>query len=585
MGSFTWILNLIAGLAMFLYGMKIMGEGLEKSAGNQMSQIIDKLTGNIFKGLLIGTLVTALIQSSSATTVMVVGFINAGLMNLTQAVGVILGANIGTTVTSVLISMEDINASAIWVLNIFKPSFLAPLAVTAGVILLFFSNKKKYHYIGEILAGFGILFIGMESMSDAMGFLKDSPMFGNIMQGLSNPVLGILVGLVLTVIIQSSSASVGILQAASATGLIGFSTAAAIILGENIGTCVTAVIASMGANRESKKAAWLNVLFKTVGMLIFIIALYVFGIGKLLPVWSRVATKTNIAVFHIIFNIINSFLMIPISGLLVRLVDRLIPVRTSDNEHTTLDERLLQTPTLALAQARRELMNMMHATKESVDIGYELLQTPKHADEDKLDALEDKIDIYESNITQYLIKVSDEPMTPAENVAISTMFHVITDIERIGDHAYNISYSLNKLFDEGNSFSASAKDELIKMYKAVNRMVDKTVSAFENGDAKLAADIQAIEDVIDLLKVQLKDAHLDRLTRHECTFEQGVVFLDLVTNLERIADHCSNIGISVEQISAQGTVIDPHEHLKDIHRNPSEEFQRIYDKYVDKYTK
>ena len=584
MDSIAWIFNLFAGLALFLYGMKIMGEGLEKSAGNQMSQIIDRLTGNILKGLFIGTVVTALIQSSSATTVMVVGFINAGLMTLSQSVGVILGANIGTTITSVLISLEDINANAIWVLNLFKPSFLAPLAATAGVILLFFSNKKKYHYIGEILAGFGILFIGMESMSDAMEFLQDSPVFASIMQSLENPVLGILVGLILTIIIQSSSASVGILQAASATGLIGFSTAASIVLGENIGTCVTAVISSVGANREAKKAAWLNVLFKTVGMLIFILILYVFGIGKLLPVWSKVATKTNIAVFHIIFNIINSILMIPISGLLVRLVDRLVPLEnTSDT--TTLDERLLQTPTLALSQARRELLNMMQETQKSVKIGFNILSEGTTADEDMLDKLEDEIDIYESNITQYLIKVSDEPMTPEENIEISSMFHVITDIERIGDHAYNISYSVNKLHNQGNKFSDSAKNELLRMYTAVNKMADKTLQAFEERDAKLATDIQAIEDVVDLLKVQLKDSHLDRLAKHECTFEQGVVFLDIVTNLERIADHCSNIGISIEQITAHGTVIDPHEHLKDIHKNPSEDFQKVYEKYIDKYTK
>ena len=585
MGNFAWILNLVAGLAMFLYGMKIMGEGLEKSAGNQMSQIIDKLTGNIFKGLLIGTLVTALIQSSSATTVMVVGFINAGLMTLQQAVGVIFGANIGTTVTAALISMEDINASTIWILNLLKPSFLAPIAVAAGVILLFFANKKKYHYIGEILAGFGILFLGMEGMSDAMSFLEDSPTFKTIMQQLSNPLLGILAGLVLTMIIQSSSASVGILQAASATGLIAFPTAVAIVLGENIGTCITAVLASVGANRESKKAAWVNVLFNVFGMLIFTIVLFGLGVGALMPVWEHAATKTNIAIFHIVFNILNSFLLLPFSGLLVKIVDKLVPAKKADNTLTTLDERLLQTPTLALVQAKRELMNMMHATKESVDIGFDMLNNQKRTDEDILDALEDKIDIYESNITQYLIKVSDEPMTPAENIAISAMFHVITDIERIGDHAYNISYSLNKLHDGGHSFSTAAKDELVNMYKAVNRMIEKTINAFEEGDAKLAADIQAIEDVVDLLKVQLKDAHLDRLTRHECAFEQGVVFLDLVTNLERIADHCSNVAISVEQISAHGTVIDPHEHLKDIHENPSEEFQRIYDKYVDKYTK
>ncbi len=584
MGNIAWLFNLLAGLALFLYGMKIMGEGLEKSAGNQMSQIIDRLTGNIFKGLFIGTVVTALIQSSSATTVMVVGFINAGLMNLSQAVGVIFGANIGTTVTALLISLEDINASAVWILNIFKPSFLAPLAAVIGVILLFFSNKKKYHYIGEILAGFGILFIGMGTMSDAMKFLENSAAFESIMQSLQNPILGILVGLVLTMIIQSSSASVGILQAASATGLITFPTAVSIVLGQNIGTCVTAVISSVGANREAKKAAWLNVMFNTIGMLIFTIVLYGFGVGKFLPVWSANATKTNIAGFHILFNLINSFLLIPFSGLMVRMVDKLVP-KENTSDTTTLDERLLQTPTLALDQARRELLNMMQETKKSVTIGFDMLENGTTADEDVLDQLEDEIDLYESHITQYLIKVSDEPLTPTENIEISSMFHVITDIERMGDHAYNISQSMNKLHSQGNAFSDSAKNELTRMYTAVNKLVDKTLLAFEQRDAKLATDLQAIEDVVDLLKVQLKDSHLDRLAKHECSFEQGVVFLDIVTNLERIADHCSNVGLSVEQITAHGTVIDPHEHLKDIHKNPSEDFQKMYDKYIDKYTK
>lgn len=584
MNNFSWILSLVAGLALFLYGMKIMGEGLEKAAGNRMSQIIDKLTGNLFKSVLIGTMVTAIIQSSNATLVMVVGFINAGIMSLEQSVGVMLGAHIGTTITSLLISLEDIS-SGMWILQLLKPSFLAPIAVGTGIVLLLFLKNNKYRNIGEILAGFGILFIGMENMSSAMSFLQDSPAFEAFIQQLSNPILAVLVGMLLTLVIQSSSASVGILQAASATGLISFPTAAAVVLGENVGACVTALISSIGTNTNARRAARLNATFQTVGMLIFLIALYVFGVGKLLPIWDAVATKTNISGFHILFNIVNSLLMLPFSSLLVKLVKKLVPEKEGADTFIALEGRLLNTPSLALSQSTRELVNMMNLTKESVHIGYQMLTGQASKTKEELHQIEDEIDRYESSITQYLIRLTDQSLVESESTAISTMFHVLTDVERIGDHAYMIGNSLLEL-DDSHKFSPVAAEQLKKMYEAVEKLLDMTVKAYDTRDARLAAAVHPLEDVVDYLEDHLKNTHLERLAKHECYYDTGVIFLDMVNSLERIADHCSNIGLAVEQvISDESIEFDPHEHLRYVHANKSEEYTRVYDKYIQKYTK
>lgn len=581
-----WILNLIAGLGFFLYGMKIMGEGLEKIAGDRMNNIIDKLTGNLFKGVLVGTVVTALIQSSSATTVMVVGFINAGIMSLNQAVGVIMGANIGTTVTSVLISLQDINSN-LWIINLFKPEFLAPIAIGIGVILIQFIKGKNSNNIGQILAGFGFLFIGMNMMSGAMEFLKEYEFFQTMMIRLSNPILGVILGLVLTAIIQSSSASVGILQAAASTGLLQLHSAAAIILGQNIGTCVTAMISAVGASKTAKKAAVVHLLFNIIGSGIFLIVLYAFQVGHFIPGWTDAATRTTIAGFHIFFNVINTIILLPFHNGLVFIANRFLPEDGKDKpQPVMLETRLLSTPALAIAQAKRELVNMMKAASVSVSCGYDMMNGVAVKTREELEEIENDIDLYESNITQYLIRIGDESLNEDENTEVSTMFHVITDIERIGDHAYNISASVLEMKEKDIQFSEIAMHQLNKMYEAVNRLVRMTLTAYDEHDVSAALSVQPLEDVIDYLKDHLKTEHLDRLARHECTFNIGVVYLDIVNNLERIADHCSNIGLTVEQLESDESIdFDPHAHLKHMHDHKSDAYTRVYDKYIDRYTK
>lgn len=582
-----WILSLLAGLGLFLYGMKMMGDGLEKVAGDKMSSIIDKLTGNLIKGVLVGAAVTAIIQSSSATTVMVVGFINAGIMTLAQAVGVIMGANIGTTITSVLISLQDIDSSGMWIMNIFKPDFLAPVAVACGVIMLQFLKKRKYNNIGEILAGFGILFIGMDMMSSAMEFLKEYQGFQTMMISLTNPILGVIVGAVLTAVIQSSSASVGILQAAASTGLLYFPGAAAIILGQNIGTCITAIFSAIGAANNAKKAAAVHLLFNVMGSVIFLVVLYAFGIGKLLPVWNDLATKGNIAGFHIAFNLINTIILLPFNKVLVKIADTILPDkgRGADGEGG-LEARLLSTPAVAISQTKKELVKMMAAATDAVMSGYDMLNGGAIRTEEEMAEQEDAVDIYEANITQYLIKLGEESVNEEENTTISTMFHVVTDIERIGDHAYNIAQSVADMRNNGAEFSGVAKEQLNSMYEAVNKLLDMTLKAYTENNVKLAVAVQPLEDVIDYLKDHLKTEHLDRLARQECSFSTGVMFLDIVNNLERIADHCSNIGLTVEQLESDESIdFDPHAHLKHIHDNKSNEYTRVYDKYIERYTK
>lgn len=580
------ILNLIAGLGFFLYGMKVMGDGLEKTAGDRMSQIIDNVTGNLFKGVLVGTVVTAIIQSSSATTVMVVGFINAGIMTLKQSVGVIMGANIGTCITAMLISLESVNSSSMALLNIVKPSNLAPIAMIVGAVMLMFFKKKKVNNVGEIFAGFGILFTGMNLMSGSMECLEKIDMFKTFMQTLSNPILGVLFGLILTLIIQSSSATVGMLQAASVSGAIAFPSAAAIVLGCNIGACTTAVISSFGTKKDAKRAALMNVLLKVSGMCIFVVALYVFGVGKLFSVWECEANRFNIAAFHTLFNVINTIIMLPLSKVLIGAVNKLIPDADEDEVSNPLEERLLATPSLALAQTTRELNKMMTVAAKSVRYGYEMLNGKRSISMEKLEKVENSIDLAESRITQYLVKLSDQPVNVDENAIISATFHVITDIERIGDHAFNISEIANDVLSNGIKFSAAAQKELNNMYKAVTDMIDTTLKAYETSDAALAATIQPLEDVIDYFQEHLKETHLERLAKHECTFNAGVAFLDIVNNLERIGDHCSNIGLAVEQFKSDNIEgFDPHAYLDQLHANKPDEYMRIYSDYIEKYTK
>lgn len=583
--SITNVLTLLGGLAMFLYGMNTMGDGLEKIAGNKMGQIIDKLTGNLFKGLLVGAGVTAIIQSSNATLVMVVGFINAGIMTLKQSVGVILGAHIGTTITSVIVSLNDISYG-MWFLQIFKPSTLAPLALAAGVICLLFVKTNKSKNIGTILAGFGVLFIGMDFMSGALSDLNDMPWFQSFIETLSNPILGMLLGLGLTVIIQSSSASIGILQAAAFAGHIPFASAAAIVLGNNVGSCISALVSSIGANKESKRAAILNVFFMAGGLCIVSVLLYALKLGRFLPWWDSEATMTNISAFHILFNIFNSLIMIGLSKPLSSLVYKLIPDSDKEEDQTTsLDLRLIATPSLAIMQTYHELVNMMNHAKASTHICFEILTGVQHKSDDELHALETEIDRFDSSITQYLMRLTDQNLTEQESASVSTMFHVVTDVERIGDHAYIMGKKLISMEEQGYEFSEIAKKQLISMFKAVEKLLDMTISAFDIQDTNLAASVHPLEDVVSYLSDHLKSTHLKRLANKECHYQSGIYFLDLVNSLERISAYCSNVSLAVEQVSSKDSLdFDPHRHLKRVHENKSEQYTKVYDKYIAKYS-
>ncbi len=582
--QFEWIITLLAGLGLFMYGMNVMGDGLEKSAGDKLGKIIDSFTSNRIKGVLVGLGVTALIQSSSATTVMVIGFINAGLMNLGQAVGVIMGANIGTTVTSFIISMEDVGASASAYLAILKPSLWAPLVGAVGVFFMMFLKKNKQQSIGMILAGFGFLFIGLGMMEDAMGFLKDNEAFQQAMVSFSNPIVGVLVGAGVTAIIQSSSASVGILQTLAASMVLPFSSVVPVILGQNIGTCITAMLSSVGANKNAKRGAVLHLLFNVIGTTVVMILIYAFPIAQYLPFWNEQTSRLNIALFHLLFNMFNTLLLLPFANLLVKCAQFIVPGSEAAMGQNLLDERLLATPALAIAQAEKQVARMACVAQESVNVSLDMLEKQNTSKMGLIDDNEETIDEMEANTTQYLVKIADKSLTGDENEKVSTMFHIITDLERIGDHAYNIAEGVETAIKGDVFASKKALAELEAMSQATRDIVALAVKAYEDFDLEAARRIQPCEDIIDLMKEAFKKHHVNRLTKQKCNFKSGVVFLDVINNLERISDHCSNIGLAVEQLAnPQQVGYDQHSYMKDLHAHKTERYKAVYDEYYEKY--
>ncbi len=578
------IIYLLGGLGLFLYGMKTMSDGLEKLAGDKLGLLIDKMTGNRIKAVAVGAGVTAVIQSSSATTVMVIGFINAGVMTLKQAVGVIMGANIGTTITSQILALGDISDKAIF-LQFLKPNNLAQFCVIAGVILLMFltSKSKRNMDIGQILAGFGILFIGLTHMESAVSGLRDLPQFQEAIIAFKNPVVGVLTGMVITAVIQSSSASIGILQAATVTGQITLSAAVPIILGQNIGTCITAIISCIGANKNAKRAAFIHLTFNVVGTILFLILLYATPIRMLIPMWDQVTNRQGIANFHMFFNIANTIILFPFANGLVAIANWVI--RGDDHERVVvLDERLLATPAVALGQVKKEIVHMLEVAKKNVSCVYRMAREGNLDLIDKINKNEDTIDEMEAQITQYLVKIVDEPSGNEESDEVSSMLHVVNDIERIGDHACNISDSLTSLLRQGMNFTEKAAEELHVVHKSVLEILNLAIAAYDHNDLTAARRIQPCEDVVDDLKDILKDRHVDRLTQHECTIKSGVVFLDLLSNYERIADHCSNIGLAVEQMAAQDKAYDPHHYLQELHQEATKDYERIYEYYKEKFS-
>ena len=552
------LITLFGGLALFLFGMDVMGKALERTAGGKLQTVLAKMSSNVFKGFLLGLGVTAVIQSSSATTVMVVGFVNSGIMTLKQAVGVIMGSNIGTTVTAWILSLSGLEGDS-FLIQLFKPSTLAPLLGTAGIILYMFLGSGKHKNIGCILLGFLALMTGMDIMGDSMEFLENEPWFAQLMISFSNPFIGILFGAVLTAIIQSSSASVGILQGLCGTGVVTFGSAIPIILGQNIGTCVTAMMGAIGANRNARRTAMVHLLFNVVGVTIFVIVFY--GLGLIID-WAflnETCSAWNIAVIHTCFNVAATCVLMPLNGLLVKLAYVVIPHEYTPQQEELLDERLLATPAVAVQRAHEIAANMADDAAQAMKKAIGLTRGFDSKVMTEILDLEDRTDRYQDALGTYLVKLSGMNLSVSDNRILNTLLYTVADIERIADHAVSVAGAAREMGDKEINFSAQAKAELEVLERAVTDALDRTVDAYRTFDFDLAMKVEPQEQVVDLLVREIKSRHIRRLRDGKCTVEYGFVLDDLLTAFERTADHCSNVAVEMLQVS-EGK-LEAHEYL------------------------
>ena len=551
------IITLLGGLALFLFGMDVMGKALERQAGGKLQTILAKMSSNVFKGFLLGLGVTAVIQSSSATTVMVVGFVNSGIMTLKQAVGVIMGSNIGTTVTAWILSLSGLEGDS-FIIKLFKPSTLAPLIGIIGVILYMGKNEKRKG-IGTIMLGFMALMTGMDIMGDSMEFLESEPWFAQLMISFSNPIVGILFGAGLTAIIQSSSASVGILQGLCGTGVVTYGSAIPIILGQNIGTCITAIMGAIGANRNARRTAMVHLLFNVVGVLIFVVAFY--GMGMFID-WkflSETAVAWDIAVIHTCFNVAATIVLMPLNGMLVKLAYLFIPKEQTPQKVELLDERLLATPAVAVQRAQKIAGEMAADAAKAMHLAMGLTKKFDAAVMEQVMELEDKTDRYEDALGTYLVKLSGMNLSVSDNRILNTLLYTVSDIERMADHAMAIAKAALEMEEKKIEFSNQAKGELAVLEQAVLDIVDRTVAAYGSFNLDLAIKIEPQEQVVDALVREVKSRHVRRLRDGLCTVEYGFVLEDLLTACERTADHCSNVAVEMLQV-AEGK-LEAHEYL------------------------
>lgn len=574
--DFFSILTLLGGLAMFLYGMQVMGDGLAKVSGGKLEKILENLTSSPVRAVLLGAGVTAVIQSSSATTVMVVGFVNSGIMKLSQAVGVIMGANIGTTITSWILSLSGIESSNFFI-RLLKPTSFSPVLALAGVVFILFLNDSKKKDIGSILVGFAVLMYGMDTMSAAVKPLADVPEFTNILLKFTNPLLGVLAGLVLTAVIQSSSASVGILQALCMTGAVRYSAALPIIMGQNIGTCVTALISSIGASKNAKRAAMVHLYFNIIGTMVFMAAFYLINAAVHLPFMNAVANPAGIAMIHSIFNITATLVLLPFSRGLVKLACLTIrdtaedsAVSAKDQEFMILDPRFLEKPGFAMEQSRNAARKMAEESKNGLDMAFRLLDDYSDGMAARVEEIEAKVDRYEDELGTYLIKLNRKDLSVTDSHSLSIMLHCIGDFERISDHALSIMKSAREMNRKKAAFSEKAEEELHVLERAVKDIMETAYLVFSKQDVQLAESIEPLEEVIDELSKELKRRHVMRLRAGACTIEMGFVLSDITTSLERIADHCSNIGVCVTQVRED--LYDTHSHLDNLKNTPDERF-------------
>ncbi len=523
--------GVLGGLGLFLFGMNMMGTGLQKVAGEKLKRLIEILTNNRFMGVLVGAVVTMIIQSSSATTVMVVGFVNAGLMQLSQAIGVIMGANIGTTITAQLVA--------------FKLTDIAPIVVAAGVALRLFSSKKKQKDVAEVLIGFGILFIGMDYMSDALKPLREYEGFRELMSNLENPVIGILVGFIVTVIVQSSSASMGLLLALAGQGLVTIDLALPILFGENIGTCTTALLSSIGASKTAKRAAIMHLLFNIIGTVIFMVVLR-YPIRALVLMLSPDNVQRQIANAHTFFNITNVIIQLPFAGLIVLAAKKIIPGEIEEvNGLKYLDSRIMESPSIAVGQASKEVLRMGRIVQENLRTSIDAFIEKDEKLTQRVFSEEKKINRMEKDITEYLSSLSNKSLTKQQHNIVNILFNTINDLERIGDHADNIAELAQYSIDNKCAFTDSAIEDLNLMFAETEKSFKEALHVFKTADRKTAERVLEYEEHIDYLEKQYRAAHIQRLNCQECSTSSGIVFLDLISNLERIADHASNIALSI----------------------------------------
>ncbi|MCI9191566.1 MAG: Na/Pi cotransporter family protein [Lachnospiraceae bacterium] len=573
------ILTLIGGLSLFLFGMSIMGQALERRAGGNLRQLLGRLTTNRAAGLLTGLGITAVIQSSSATTVMVVGFVNSGLMTLKQAINVIMGANIGTTVTAWVLSLAGIDSGSV-VVSLLKPSSFTPVLAMIGIVFYMFCRNDRKKDTGMVLLGFATLMFGMESMSGAVSGLREVPAFRNLFILFKNPILGVLAGAVLTAAIQSSSASVGILQALAVTGQVSYGAAIPIIMGQNIGTCATAMLSSVGANKNAKRAAMVHLSFNVIGTAVWLTVFCLIKAVRSPAFLDEGASLLGIAVAHTVFNVLCTILMLPLSGFLERLVNRLVPDAKQPEIQSELDERLLAAPPIALERCREVAADMAQTAVSALKLSMSCLRNDAPELAASVREKEEKTDYYEDILGTYLVKLSEKQVSASDSAEAAKLLKMIGDFERISDHAVNLLGSADEMREKGMVFTEAAASELEVITSAVNEILDLSLAAFLRDDLQAASMVEPLEQVIDQLKEEMRTRHILRMQQGACSIEVGFIWSDLLTSLERTSDHCSNIA---------GCVIDMANHNMNLHeslrsvRNDSQVFQENFSAYVGKY--
>ncbi len=576
------IISLLGGLALFLYGMEVMSNGLEKASGGKLNDYLRKATQNRFVAMLFGIVITVAVQSSSAVTVMLVGLVNSGILEFGQTIGVMMGSNIGTTLTAWILSLAGIDSDVV-LINLLKPTNFSPLFALVGIVLIMMCKKEKFKNIGSILIGFSVLMFGMTMMSEAMEPLAEMPEFASLLTAFNNPILAVLVGAVFTGIIQSSAASVAILQALSLTGGITYGMAIPIIMGQNIGTCVTALISSIGVNRNAKKVAVVHLSFNIFGTLICLIP---FCIGNAIFNWSFVDVEISplmIAIVHSIFNIITTAILLPFAKKLEQLANKIIPDKDTDsNTIVKMDDRLLAMPSMAVQRSVDAVEDMCRLSKESFSKAINLFTEYRESEVDEISLMESRLDEYEDHLGSYMMKLSKVGVSDEDAKSIAKVLHTIDDFERIGDHAVTLSAAAKEYHEKNIHFSEEAEYEISKITGAVFEIIGITTKAFETNDLTLASSVEPLEQVVDRLVLEIRRNHISRLQDGDCTIEMGFLLSDILNCYSRVSDHCSNIAVAI--IEAQHGTFDTHEYLDWIKHHGNEDFERKYTEYSERFS-